>query len=76
MALERCCNGCGVAAVRHTSGAVSCTYYFVRSLKLIFESFEAEGTVFGAITKDAFLSIVCSTTDRACAMLRTTVLSY
>jgi len=59
MALERCCIGRGVAAVRHTSGAVSYTYYFVRSLKLIFESFEAEGTVFGAITKDAFLSIKC-----------------
>ena len=59
MALERCCIGRGVAAVRHTSGAVSYTYYFVRSLKSVFESFEAEGTVFGAITKDAFLSIKC-----------------
>ena len=59
MALERCCIGRGVAAVRHTSGAVSYTYYFVHSLKSVFESFEAEGTVFGAITKDAFLSIKC-----------------
>jgi type I restriction enzyme S subunit len=59
MALERCCIGRGVAAVRHASGAVSYTYYFVRSLKSVFESFEAEGTVFGAITKDAFLSIKC-----------------
>jgi type I restriction enzyme S subunit len=59
MALERCCIGRGVAAVRHASGAVSYTYYFVRSLKSVFESFEAEGTGFGAITKDAFLSIKC-----------------
>ena len=59
MALERCCIGRGVAAVRHASGAVSYTYYFVRSLKSVFERFEAEGTVFGAITKDAFLSIKC-----------------
>jgi len=59
MALERCCIGRGVAAVRHASGAVSYTYYFVHSLKSVFESFEAEGTVFGAITKDAFLSIKC-----------------
>jgi type I restriction enzyme S subunit len=59
IAIERCCIGRGVASVRHTSGAISYTYYFVRSIKPVFENFEAEGTVFGAITKDAFLSIKC-----------------
>jgi type I restriction enzyme, S subunit len=57
IALERCCIGRGVAAIRHSSGATSYTYYLVRSLRSVFRSFEAEGTVFGAITKDSLLSI-------------------
>ncbi|MCR4433799.1 MAG: restriction endonuclease subunit S [Caldiserica bacterium] len=59
MALERCCIGRGVAAVRHTTGARSYTYYFVRSLRSVFERFEAEGTVFGAVNKEGFNSIKC-----------------
>ena len=59
MAVERCAIGRGVAAVRHLTGSRSYTYYFVRSLKKIFENFEAEGTVFGAINKDGFNSIKC-----------------
>jgi len=57
IALERCCIGRGVAAIRHSSGATSYTYYLVRSLRSVFRGFEAEGTVFGAITKDSLLSI-------------------
>jgi len=59
MAVERCAIGRGVAAVRYLTGSRSYTYYFVRSLKKIFENFEAEGTVFGAINKDGFNSIKC-----------------
>jgi len=57
IALERCCIGRGVSAIRHVTGSCSYTYYFVRFLKPIFESFEAEGTVFGAINKEGFNSI-------------------
>jgi type I restriction enzyme S subunit len=57
IALERCCIGRGVAAIRHSSGVTSYTYYLVRSLRSVFRGFEAEGTVFGAITKDSLLSI-------------------
>ncbi len=48
-----------MAAVRHATGSRSYTYYFVWSLRLVFESLEAEGTVFGAISKKGFNSIGC-----------------
>lgn len=57
MATESCCIGRGVAAVRHTTGSSSYTYYFVHFLRPFFEHFEAEGTVFGAINKEGFYSI-------------------
>jgi very-short-patch-repair endonuclease len=57
MAIERCAIGRGIAAVRHMTGSRSYTYYFVRSLRAFFETFEAEGTVFGAINKEGFSSI-------------------
>ena len=50
MAMERCAIGRGIAALRHTTGSRSYSYYSVRSLKPLLENFEAEGTVFGAIT--------------------------
>lgn len=57
VALERCCIGRGIAAVRHKTRSFSYTYYFMQSLEMIFNNFEAEGTVFGAISKKDFLSI-------------------
>lgn len=60
MAMERCAIGRGVAAVRHTTGNRSYTYYLVRSLRPVFANFEAEGTVFGAINKEGFRSIKCT----------------
>jgi restriction endonuclease S subunit len=57
MAAEQCCIGRGVAAVRHGSGSRSYTYYFLESLRQIFNGFEAEGTVFGSINKKAFHAI-------------------
>ncbi len=59
VAMERCCIGRGVAAVRHATGGPSYTYYFIRFLRAVFERFEAEGTVFGAINKKGFNSIRC-----------------
>ena len=57
MAMESCCVGRGVAAVRHLSGSCSYTYYSMRALRDTFQQFEAEGTVFGAIGKRDFLSM-------------------
>jgi type I restriction enzyme S subunit len=54
MALEKCCVGRGVAAIRHKSGSRSYTYYAMHTLKDRFAGFEAEGTVFGSITKKQF----------------------
>ena len=54
MAMERCCIGRGVAAVRHKSGSTSYTYYAMHFLSNRFTRFEAEGTVFGAINKKQF----------------------
>ncbi|RMD61201.1 restriction endonuclease subunit S [Candidatus Parcubacteria bacterium] len=54
MASEDCSIGRGVAAVRHKSGVRSFTYYSMKAIKEIFAKFEAEGTVFGSISKKDF----------------------
>lgn len=57
MAEEQCCIGRGVAAARHKSGSRSYTYYFMQSIEVVFKQFEAEGTVFGSISKKDFHNI-------------------
>jgi type I restriction enzyme S subunit len=57
MATERCCIGRGVAAARHKSRSCSYTYYFMWSIAEVFGRFEAEGTVFGSISKKDFHNI-------------------
>jgi type I restriction enzyme S subunit len=57
MAVELCCVGRGVAAVRHKSRSRSYTYYFMKALRSLFNSFEADGTVFGSINKSDFHSL-------------------
>jgi type I restriction enzyme S subunit len=59
MAAEDCAIGRGVAAARHKSGSRSYTYQFMHSLKAVFLRFEAEGTVFGSISKTDFHAIPC-----------------
>ncbi|GIV23768.1 MAG: type I restriction system specificity protein [Bacteroidia bacterium] len=59
MAFEDCAIGRGVAAARHKSGARSYTYYFMHGLADVFSRFEAEGTVFGSISKKDFHAIQC-----------------
>lgn len=54
MAVEECCVGRGVAALRHKSGSRSFTYYAMHNLALDFAKYEAEGTVFGSINKKNF----------------------
>lgn len=59
MADEVCAIGRGVASARHRTGSRSYTYYFMRSIEAVFETFESEGTVFGAIGKKDFHAIKC-----------------
>ena len=56
-ALQDCCIGRGLSAIRHKSDDSSYTYYFMMNLKPIFENFDAQGTVFGSITKTDFKQI-------------------
>lgn len=57
MAWEECCIGRGVAALRHSSGSTSFTYYSVWALQEEILQYEHTGTVFGAITKKQFESL-------------------
>lgn len=61
MAGEECAIGRGLAAVRHKSGSRSFTYYSMQSMESSFALFEAEGTVFGSINKDAFAGLAAVT---------------
>jgi type I restriction enzyme S subunit len=54
MAIEDCAIGRGLGSIRHRSGSRSFTYYAMRALESQFEIFEAEGTVFGSISKKDF----------------------
>jgi len=51
MAIERCAVGRGVAALRLKSHGGSFPYYLLKSDPSNWEKFEAQGTVFGAVTK-------------------------
>ncbi|MCK5061989.1 restriction endonuclease subunit S [Candidatus Parcubacteria bacterium] len=55
VAFDQCCIGRGLGAVR--SKYKSYCLYKIKSLKDIFEKFEADGTVFGSINKDSFSNI-------------------
>jgi type I restriction enzyme S subunit len=57
IAMERCAIGRGVAAVRHVRGSRSLTYYAMRNLGSHFNTFEAEGTVFGSINRSEFAKL-------------------
>ena len=59
LAAEDCAIGRGVAAARHKSGSRSYTYEFMRSMEEVFSRFDAEGTVFGSISKKDFHAIPC-----------------
>jgi type I restriction enzyme S subunit len=64
MASEKCAIGRGVAAARHKTGSRAFTYQFMRGLENVFARFEAEGTVFGSISKKDFHAIRCVASPR------------
>jgi len=57
MAHNRFCIGRGIASIRHRTHSRSYTYYAVHSIQLELKAFEAEGTVFGSISKKDFKTI-------------------
>lgn len=57
MAIEKCCIGRGVSAVRSPNGYKSFTFYAMRNLGKRFENFDSEGTIFGSINKKDFQSL-------------------
>ena len=57
MAIERCCIGRGVAAVRHPNNCRGFTFYAMRNLGERFKTFDSEGTVFGSINKKDFQAL-------------------
>jgi len=57
LALEQCCIGRGVAAIRHLSNARYFTYHAMRSMQDELRKFEHTGTVFGSINKNQFNSL-------------------
>ena len=53
IALEDCCIGRGLSAIRSKSKAQSFVYYLLKSKKDVFDLYEGSGTIFGSINKDA-----------------------
>jgi len=64
MAIEKCCVGRGLSAVRHKTGAYSYTFYAMKSIEPIFRGYEGEGTVFGSINKGNFENIEIISPDK------------
>ncbi|MCL4526002.1 MAG: restriction endonuclease subunit S [Gammaproteobacteria bacterium] len=54
VATEICAIGRGVAAIRHHTESTAYTYNLITSLHDVFDGFNSEGTVFGAIGKSDF----------------------
>ena len=51
MASKTCCVGRGVASIRSEQGNHAYTYYLMDSIQNLFDTYNSEGTVFGAINK-------------------------
>ena len=65
LAYDDCCIGRGLCAIRSKIGAQSFAFYLIWSLQKILDTFNGEGTVFGAINKKALndLSVIIPTFD-------------
>lgn len=57
VANEVCCIGRGIAALKHKSGSFSYSYYSIKNLESVFNSYESGGTVFGSINQKEFNSL-------------------
>jgi type I restriction enzyme S subunit len=57
MAMYTCCIGRGLAIPLHKKGYKHYTFYKMKSLQDVFDTFDDDGTVFGSISREKFLSI-------------------
>ncbi|HHQ4590533.1 TPA: restriction endonuclease subunit S [Aeromonas veronii] len=57
MAMDDCCIGRGLGALRHKKDLTSYTYYLMQSIKPVFDKFESNGTVFGSINQNELKAI-------------------
>jgi len=57
VALNKCCIGRGVAAIKHPKSFQSYALYSMKQLSSHFKVFDGEGTVFGSINKTDFENI-------------------
>jgi len=63
IAKELCAIGRGIAALKSRQDAESFVYYLIGTLKSVFESYNSEGTVFGAINGKDLASILVAVPD-------------
>ena len=58
IALDDCCIGRGVCALRHISGSTSFSYHLLKQLSKEIEKFNGEGTVFGSINQKDLKALI------------------
>lgn len=63
IALEACCIGRGLSALRHKSGSQTYSFYQLLSLKVELDRFNGEGTVFGSINQTNLKNMQCLAPD-------------
>lgn len=63
IALEDCCIGRGLAAIRSKLNAQSFMYYLLKTKKPEFDLYEGAGTIFGSINKDSLHGLLAFSPD-------------
>jgi type I restriction enzyme S subunit len=57
IAMNECCIGRGLSALKHKSDAISYSYLVVKNLRVYFDGFNTEGTVFGSVNQNTLKSL-------------------
>lgn len=63
IALDNCCIGRGLAAIRSKANCQSFIYCLLQSMKSQFDLYEGAGTIFGSINKDSLHGLSCLVPD-------------
>ena len=63
IAMEACCIGRGLAALKHKSNSVSYSYFVMKNLRKIFDGYNTEGTVFGSVNQKTLKSVYIISND-------------
>ena len=74
MALDDCCIGRGLAAIRSKEGCQGFLHYLVESLKSEFDVYDGAGTVFGSINKDSLNDLKISIPQRTEIIERSSII--